>query len=256
VKPRVAVFDFTCCEGCELQILNCGEELSDLLSALDIVEFREAMSESADYYDIAFIDGSCSRRSEISALRDIRKRAKMVIPIGACACLGGVNCLKNYYPMDEVLRSEYGKNAEYFDTISARPISAVIPVEFYIPGCPIVKKEFIRVVREILSGQIPYQFNDPVCAECKTAGNVCVFDKGITCLGPLTRGGCEATCVTGGATCWGCRGLVDKPNINAEKLILEQAGLSEDDVIKKFDLFNACQESMWRLEKSKYKLTK
>ncbi|MFW6102420.1 MAG: NADH:ubiquinone oxidoreductase [Chloroflexota bacterium] len=246
MKPKVAVFDFTCCEGCELQILNCEEELPELLSALEIVEFREAMSGQANYYDIAFIDGACSRESETARLKDIRERAKMVIPIGACACLGGVNCLKNYYTMDEVLRSEYGEMAKYYDTIAARPIGAVIRVDFYIHGCPIVKKEFIRVVQEILAGRMPYQYNDPVCAECKMAGNVCVFDKGMTCLGPVTRGGCEATCVTGGAICWGCRGLIDEPNTNAERLILEQAGLSVADIVKKFDLFNVCQERIWK----------
>ncbi|MBN1628086.1 MAG: NADH:ubiquinone oxidoreductase [Deltaproteobacteria bacterium] len=242
MKPKVAVFDFTCCEGCELQILNCEEELADLLSALDFVEFREAMTEKADYYDIAFIDGACSRKSEMARLKDIRKRARMVIPIGACACMGGVNCLKNYYPMDEVLRSEYGEKAEYYETIPARHVSAVIPVDFFIPGCPIVKKDFIRVVQEILAGRIPYQYNDPVCAECKVAGNVCVFEKGMTCLGPITRGGCEATCITGGAVCWGCRGFIDKPNIIAEKLILEQAGLSVEEISKRFNLFNACKD--------------
>jgi len=245
MKPKVGVFDFTCCEGCELQILNCEEEMPDLVAALDIVTFREAMTERSDYYDIAFIDGACSRESEIGILHEIRERTEMVIPIGACACLGGVNCLKNSYPMDEVLKAEYGEAARYYDTIPARPISAVIPIDFYIPGCPIVKEEFIRVVQEILAGRTPYQPNDPVCAECKVVGNICVFDKGMTCLGPVTRGGCKATCVNGGAICWGCRGLIDEPNINAEEEILEKAGLSAKDIVKKFDLFNVCQESMW-----------
>ena len=246
MKPKVAVFDFTCCEGCELQILNCEEEMPDLVAALDIVAFREAMTGNSDDYDIAFIDGACSRESEIVRLREIRARAKIVIPIGSCACLGGVNCLKNSCSMDEVLKAEYGDAACYHDTIPARPISAVIPVDFFIPGCPIVKEEFIRVVEEILAGRTPYQPNTPVCAECKIAGNVCVFDKGMTCLGPVTRGGCQASCVTGGAVCWGCRGLIDEPNINSEKEILEKAGLSVGDILKKFDLFNACQEVTWK----------
>lgn len=246
MKPKIAVFDFTCCEGCELQILNCEEEMPDLVTALDIVTFREAMTEQSDHYDIAFIDGACSRKLEIAQLKEIRQRAKMVIPIGACACLGGVNCLKNAYPMDEVLKAEYGEAARYYDTIPARPISAVIPIDFYIPGCPIVKEEFIRVVQEILAGKTPSLSNDPVCAECKMGGNVCVFDKGMTCLGPVTRGGCEATCVTGGAICWGCRGLIDEPNINAEREILEKAGLCVEDIVKKFNLFNTGQESVWK----------
>lgn len=246
MKPDIAVFDFTCCEGCELQILNCEEELPNLVEAINIVSFREAMTERSDQYDIAFIDGACSRESEIAMLKGIRERAKMVIPIGACACLGGVNCLKNYYSMDEVLKAEYGESAHYYDTIPARPVSAVIPIDFFIPGCPIVKEEFVRVVQEILVGKVPYQPNDPVCAECKMAGNVCVFDGGMTCLGPVTRGGCKATCITGGAICWGCRGLIDEPNINAEKEILEKAGLSVENIVKQFNLFNAGQESMWQ----------
>lgn len=246
MKPRVAVFDFTCCEGCELQILNCEDEIPELIDALEIVNWREAMTERSDEYDIAFIDGACSREAEIERLKTIRERAKMVVPIGACACLGGVNCLKNQYPMEEVLREVYGEAAKYYNTIPARPISAVIPVDYFIPGCPIVKDEFIRVVGELLAGRMPHQPNNPVCAECKMAGNVCVFDKGLTCLGPVTRGGCKATCVTGGAVCWGCRGLIDQPNTNAERDILQQAGLSVDDIVKRFDLFNLCQEGAWQ----------
>jgi sulfhydrogenase subunit delta len=246
MRPKVGIFDFTCCQGCELQILNCEEELPDLIAALDIVSFREALTGTASSYDIAFIDGACSRESEIPRLKEIRDHANMVIPIGACACLGGVNCLKNAYPMDEVLKTEYGSASHYYDTIPARPISAVIPVDFFIPGCPIVKEEFIRVVGELLAGRTPYQPNDPVCAECKAAGNVCVFDKGMTCLGPVTRGGCKATCVTGGAVCWGCRGLIDEPNINAEKEILTNAGLSVEEIMQRFNLFNLCEEGVWK----------
>lgn len=246
MKPKIAVFDFTCCEGCQLQILNCEQEMPDLVAALDIITFREVMTERSDHYDIAFIDGSCTTESEIARLKEIRQRAKMVIPIGACACLGGVNCFKNLHPMEDVLKAVYGQAAPYYDTIPARPIHAVIPIDFFIPGCPIVKEEFIRVVQEILAGKAPYLPNDPVCAECKMAGNVCVFDKGQTCLGPVTRGGCKATCVTGGAVCWGCRGLIDEPNINAEKEILEKAGLSIKDIVEEFSLFNACQQEMWK----------
>lgn len=246
MKPRVAFFDFTCCEGCQLQVLNCEEEIPDLVAALDIVTFREAMAGRSEDFDIAFIDGSCTRESEIARLKEIRGRAKMVIPIGACACLGGINCLKNLYPMDDALKTVYGEAAGYYDTIPARPVRAVIPIDFFIPGCPIVKEEFIRVVQEILAGKVPHLPNEPVCAECKMAGNVCVFDKGMTCLGPVTRGGCKATCVTSGAVCWGCRGLIDEPNINAEKEVLEKAGLSVEEIIHKFNLFNACQEAVWK----------
>jgi sulfhydrogenase subunit delta len=231
MKPKIAVFAFTCCEGCSLQILNCESEMPELVAALDIVNFREAMTERSDYYDIAFIDGACSTESEIERLKEIRQHAKVVVPIGTCACLGGVNCLKNQYPMVELLKSEYGPDAAHFNTIPAMPVSTVIPVDYFVPGCPIVKEEFLRLVQDLLIGRIPYPNPNPVCAECKMAGNICVFDKGLTCLGPVTRGGCAATCVTGGAVCWGCRGFVDKPNLDSEKLILKEAGLSPAEII-------------------------
>lgn len=246
MKPKIAVFSFTCCEGCSLQILNCEDEMPELVSALDFVNFREAMTERSDYYDIAFIDGACSMESEIEHVKEIRERAGMVIPIGACACLGGVNSLKNAYPMEEILKNDYGESAKQYNTIPARPLSEVIPIDYFIPGCPIVKEEFLRVVQELLVGRVPFQPGAPVCSECKMAGNVCVFDKGMTCLGPVTRGGCKATCVTGGAICWGCRGLIDKPNVNAEKQILTQAGLTSQDIVKKLNLFNAYQEKEWK----------
>jgi sulfhydrogenase subunit delta len=246
MKPKIAVISFTACEGCSLQILNCEAEMPDLVSSLDFVNFREAKTERSDYYDIAFIDGGCSMESEIEHMKEIRQHAKMVIPIGTCACSGGINSLKNIFPMDELLKTDYGEYAGQYDTIPARPIREVVPIDYFIPGCPPVKQEFLRVVGEFLAGRIPFQPNDPVCAECKMAGNVCVFDKGQTCLGPITRGGCEATCVTGGAICWGCRGLIDKPNINAEKLILKQAGLSDEAIAKKFSLFNIHQKSEWK----------
>lgn len=217
MKPKVAVFDFTSCEGCELQILNCEPEIPDLVAALELVTFREAMDDRAEDYDIAFIDGACSRESEAARLREIRRRAKMVIPIGACAVQGCVHTLKNRYPMEELLKDQYGDLASQFNTFPVRPVSAVIPIDYFIPGCPIVNAEFVRVVQEILAGKNPYQPSNPVCAECKVAQNICVYDKGQTCLGPVTRGGCRATCVTGGAICWGCRGFVDEPNIPAQR---------------------------------------
>ncbi len=246
MKPKIAVFSFTACEGCSLQILNCEAEMPDLVAALDFVNFREAKTERSEYYDIAFIDGGFSTDTEVEHLKEIRQKAGMVIPIGTCACSGGINGLKNKFSMDELLKKDYGEYADQYNTIPAKSVSAAIAIDYFIPGCPPVKAEFLRVVQELLAGRVPFQPNNPVCAECKMAGNICVFDKGLTCLGPVTRGGCSATCVTGGAVCWGCRSLIDNPNINAEKQILDQAGLTVDEITKKFSLFNVNQESEWK----------
>lgn len=243
MKPKVAFFDFTCCEGCQLDALNIeGQDLVDLVNAIDIVEFREVATGRADRYDIAFVEGSITRESEIPRLKDIRERSGLVIALGACAAIGGINCLKNHLPMDEALEIVYGDDAKYYDTIPARPIHAVIPVDFTVPGCPINTAEYLRIVKELLLGKTPELPNYPVCVECKMAGNVCVFERGETCLGPVIRAGCNAICVTAGRHCWGCRGLVDDPNIDSQKDVLTEYGLTVDQVVEKFKIYNTYTE--------------
>jgi len=239
MKPRVAFFDFTSCEGCQLDVLNLtGEELLDLLGAIDIVNFREAISNKSDDYDIAFIEGSISREAEIPRLQKIRAQAKVLVALGACASIGGVNCLKNHLPMEQALKTVYGDSAKYYDTIPARPINAVVPVDFYVRGCPPQTAELVKVVKALLLGKKPDIPSYPVCTECKLAGNICIFELGKTCLGPVTRAGCNAICVSGGRKCWGCRGMVDEPNKNSEEEILKKHGLTPEQVMDKFNIYN------------------
>jgi sulfhydrogenase subunit delta len=243
MRPKVAFFDFTSCEGCQLDALNLtGEELISLLNAVDIVNFREVMTERADNYDIAFVEGSITRESEIPRLQNIRDHAKVVVALGACACIGGVNCLKNHLPVDEALRIVYGKDARYYDTVPARPIDALIQVDYYVRGCPPITAELLKVVKALLLNKKPEIPNYPVCTECKMAGNVCVFERGMTCLGPVIRAGCGAICVTSGRHCWGCRGLVDDPNLDSEKDILQKYGLTVEQVVEKFKIYNTYAE--------------
>jgi coenzyme F420-reducing hydrogenase gamma subunit len=243
MKPRVAFFDFSSCEGCQLEAINLtGEELLDLVSAVDIVNFREAITERDDNYDIAFVEGSITRESEIPRLQKIRNQAKILVAFGACACIGGVNCLKNHLSMDEVKEIVYGKDAKYYDTIPARPLNAVVPVDYYVRGCPSQTAELVKVVKALLLGKKPDIPNHPVCVECKMADNVCVFERAMTCLGPVTRAGCGAICVTSGRWCWGCRGLVDEPNTDSEKSILQKYGLTVDQAVEKFKVYNTYTE--------------
>jgi coenzyme F420-reducing hydrogenase gamma subunit len=166
----------------------------------------------------------------------------VVVALGACACIGGVNCLKNSLPMAEALRIVYQNDARYYDTMPARPIDAVVPVDYYVRGCPISTEEFLKVTKALLLGKKPEIPNYPVCVECKMAGNVCVFERGMFCLGPVIRAGCNAICITSGRYCWGCRGLVDDPNVDSEKDILKKYGLTVDQVTERFNIFNAYQE--------------
>jgi len=237
MKPKVAFFDFAGCEGDQLQIANLEEELLDLLGQVEVVSFREVMKEHSDDYDIAFIEGSCTRLQDEERLKQIRKNASIVVAIGSCATIGGINSLKNYQNMDDVKKIVYGDKANLFDTYPARPIDAVIPVDAYVHGCPMTKDEFLHVVKSLLLGKKPLIPNYPVCVECKKNENVCAFERGEFCVGPVTRAGCNSCCVNEGTKCWGCRGMVDNPNENSQKEVLVKYGLSVDDAIGKFKLY-------------------
>ncbi len=242
MKPTLGFFDFTGCEGCQLEVINFEIELVELLEQVDIVNFREAMQEKAEDYEIAFIDGAITTESEISRIKKIREQAKILVAMGACACLGGVNCLKNFRPMEENLRIVYGDCAGYYNTIPARPVSAVVDVDYELPGCPMNRDEFLKLAKALLLGKKPQLPSYPVCVECKMAGNVCVFDKEEFCLGPVTRAGCNAICINSGRRCWGCRGLIDDPNVNSEKEILEKHGLTVAGILSQFRIFDGYLE--------------
>jgi coenzyme F420-reducing hydrogenase gamma subunit len=237
MKPKIAFFDFACCEGCQLQVVNLEAEMLDVVGAVDIVQFREAMTEKSDDYAIAFVEGSITREKDIPRLKKIREQAAVLVALGACATIGGVNCLKNFQPPDEVRKYVYGDKAERYETFAARPIDAVVPVDYYIHGCPIHKAEFLKVVQALLLGKKPEIPTYPVCVECKRAGNVCVFELGQKCLGPVTRAGCGAWCPTYRDNCVGCRGLVPDPNTNAEKEVLQKYGLTVEQAVGQFRIF-------------------
>jgi len=242
MKPRVAFFDFTGCEGCQLEVLNFNLEIVDLIGAVDIVEFREASSDHSDDYDIAFIEGSQTTQIDVERIQKIREKAKILVALGACSCTGGVNALKNRFSMEENLRVVYGDSAKLYSTIPTKPTSAYVTVDVHIHGCPPNRNEVISLVKCLLTGKKFEQCHNPVCVECKLAENICAFERGEFCLGPITRGGCNAICVTAGRKCWGCRALVDEPNVNSQKDILKKYGLTMDDMMMQFKLFNGALE--------------
>lgn len=241
-KPRVAFFDFASCEGCQLQVINLEEDLLRVVEAVEVVSFREAMKGHSDDYDIAFVEGSITRHSDEERLEGIRRNTKVLVALGSCAALGGINCLKNFHDQEYVKKLVYGDKALLYETYPARPLKAVVPVDFEIPGCPINRNEFAMVVKAFLLGKKPEIPNFPVCVECKMAENICVFERGMTCMGPVTRAGCGACCVTEGSFCWGCRGLVDDPNADSQRDVLATHGLSVQDVLGKFRLYTGFSE--------------
>jgi coenzyme F420-reducing hydrogenase gamma subunit len=238
-KPRVAIFDFACCEGCQLQIVNLEEELLDLVEAVDIVEWREAISDQSKEYDIAIIEGSITRPEDEKRVKIIRSRAKILIALGACATIGGVNKLKNNFELDEVKKYVYGKDASmaHLDTAMTKAVDEVVEVDYKVHGCPIDRKEFTYIVRCLLMGKKPEIPEWPVCVECKARGNPCLWEYGQVCLGPIIRAGCGARCPSSGFRCFGCRGYIDEPNVNAAKDVIEKFGLSVKELKEKMILF-------------------
>jgi len=239
-KPKVAFFDFACCEGCQLQVVNLEEDILGLVNLVDVVEFREAITGKAPEYDIAFIEGSITRPVDEERVKDIRKRSKLLVAFGACAHTGGLNKLKNRYnDMDEVRSIVYGEDGamEHLDTYPTKAVHEVVKVDLSIPGCPVNKNEFVRMVKELAVGKIPQLPNYPVCVECKMKENQCLYDLGITCLGPITRAGCDAICPSNGDACVGCRGTVDEPNKNAMHEVLQKYDLTVGDIKQKMNLF-------------------
>ncbi|MGA1848690.1 MAG: NADH:ubiquinone oxidoreductase [Thermoplasmatota archaeon] len=242
MKPRVAFFDFASCEGCQLQVVNLEEKILDLIDVVEVVSFREAMKEHSDDYDIAFIEGSIQRPMDEERLKNIRKNAKILVALGACACIGGVNKLRNEWTVDEVKEEVY-KDAEIegnklFDVFPTKAVDEVVDVDFYIPGCPINRNEFAKMVSQIAIGRQPKLPSYPVCVECKKNENICVFELGKYCLGPVTRAGCDAICPTYQDGCEGCRGFLDDPKMECQKDVLRKYGITLDEMMKRLNMFN------------------
>ena len=240
-KPKIAFFDFTCCEGCQLTVLDALQDHVDLLEAVEIVQFREAMSEKGEDYAIAFIEGSCSRPADETRLKKIREQAAFVVALGTCAHLGGINAIKHLHSLEDIREYVYGEQAEWYDTGDVRPISAVIPVDFAIPGCPIDRMEFVSCVKALLLGKKPPIPDYPVCVECKLRENACLFTKNQICMGPVTRAGCGAICLTFGQPCESCRGFVSNPNDASMLELIVRNGLTTEEILSRYTLFNAYQ---------------
>ena len=215
IKPRIAFFDFACCEGCQLTVLQLEETLLELLEHVEVVAWREAMSGGSDEYDIAFCEGSIAGPEDLERIQEIRNTADIVVSLGTCASIGCHNALRNAWTGEEALNLVYGNKSGNFGTLRAQPVASVVSVDYRILGCPASLPEIETVFKRILTGQPHPLPNDPVCVECKRNDNLCVLEKGIMCLGPVTRCGCNAICTAYGDACQGCRGLVDEANLMA-----------------------------------------
>lgn len=242
-KPKIAFFDFACCEGCQLQVTNMGEGLLDVLGSLDVVEFREVMSEKWDRdFDVAIIEGSITNPHAVERIKQIRNRSAVVIAYGSCATIGGVNGMKNSFALDDIRKYVYGDDYQFFPTEMTKAVHQVVKVDYFVHGCPVYIPEFMTVLKAVLR-HIPYEVPDyPVCVECKLNENVCMYDRGVTCLGPVTRAGCNSWCINNGNICYGCRGMVSNPNEKGQKDVLSKYKIPLELVLNKMNMYNKCRE--------------
>ena len=251
-RPRVAFFSFGSCEGCQLQVLSVEEVLPELLGAVEIVNFREAMDDRRDDYEIAFVEGSLIRPEDIAEIQRIRARARILVAIGACACLGGVNAMRNRRPVTELAKAVYGgrQDGVFAALPDASPLSAVVQVNYEIRGCPIDRFEFLEAVRSLLAGTVPAVPPHAVCVECTLRGTPCLLERGLPCLGSVARAGCNAPCPAYGAPCEACRGFHDAPNFEALGEAFFRHGLTRSQAGEKLQLFNNYREVREAWEKA------
>lgn len=248
-RPRVAFFDFTSCEGCQLQIVNNESTLLDFLSLVEVVNFREAMTGQSDEYEIAFVEGSVTRDDEIARLKKIRETAKVLAAFGSCACFGGVSQLKNRFTdQDWVKKQVYGDHP--IETGPARAIEDIVTVDLKIYGCPVRKEEVEKIVMHIALGRSIVHPKYPVCMECKANENICLFDVGEPCLGPVTRGGCDSWCPSNRSGCWGCRGPAEDANVEQMKEIMKRYGFSEETILDRLECFGGFSAYVETLRKN------
>ncbi|RJR20470.1 MAG: NADH:ubiquinone oxidoreductase [Nitrospiraceae bacterium] len=247
-RPKVAFFEFTACEGCQLQILNNEATLLDFLSLVEVVAFREAMTERSDDYEIAFVEGSITRADEAKRLKEIRKKAKVLVAMGSCACFGGVNQLKNRFNNNKWVKEQvYGKFP--VESEEARPLEDVVTVDLNIYGCPIKKEEVEKIVTNLVLGKSVSHPKYPVCMECMANENICLYKMGEPCLGPVTRAGCDAWCPGSRFGCWGCRGPADAANVEQIISIMEEHKFSADTIIDRLECFGGFKKFAGELKK-------
>ncbi|RMH04752.1 MAG: hypothetical protein D6704_10460 [Nitrospirae bacterium] len=210
-RPRLAVAKFASCDGCQLTLLNLEDELLAVGDALEVTYFPEASSRMrGGPYDIALVEGSISMPEHARQLAELRKQARVLITIGACATAGGIQALRNWADLESYKRAVYPTPAYIQSLRTSTPISEHVSVDFELWGCPIDKQQLLRVLTDVLAGVQPFLPAHSVCLDCKRQGHPCVLvAKGLPCLGPVTRTGCGAICPGMGRDCYGCFGPVE-----------------------------------------------
>ena len=243
-RPTLAVWKFASCDGCQLTLLDMEDELLPLAGTIDISDFREATSAVVDGpYDLSLVEGSITTPHDAERIQEIRRNSKALVTIGACATSGGIQALRNFADVDEFTRIVYA-SPQYISTLAtSTPISAHVPVDFELRGCPIDKRQLVEVLAAFLAGRQPVTPAHSTCIECKLKGNVCIMvAHGTPCLGPVTHAGCGALCPTYNRGCYGCFGPMESPNTKGLGTRLAAHGMDERALSRVYRTFNAASK--------------
>lgn len=240
-RPRLAVWKFSSCDGCQLTLLDAEDHLLDVAGAIDIAYFPEATKGDIEgHYDLSLVEGSITTPHDAARIHDIRSRSRTLVTIGACATAGGIQALRNWADVEEFVSVVYAR-PEYIATLPAStPISDHVAVDLALHGCPISKTQLLEVVEAFLRGRRPQLPDYSVCVECKLGGTDCVMVASrIPCLGPVTRAGCGAICPSYDRGCYGCFGPSRSPNVTSLAAWWDRLGVASGDLVRALRTFNA-----------------
>ncbi len=240
-KPKLAIFKFTSCDGCQLSLLDAEDELLAVVNAVEVAYFVEARDRRlAGPYDVTLVEGSISTPAQIKEIKEIRSQSKLLIAIGACATAGGIQALRNWRDVNDYINIVYA-NPDYIDTLAtSTPISEHVPVDFELRGCPINKAQLLDVIISLLIGKQPKVPTYSVCMECKQRATPCVMvAQSLPCLGPVTQAGCGAICPAYNRGCYGCYGPMEAANCDGLDQQFQAIGMPSDSIVRLFRNFNS-----------------
>lgn len=236
-KLKVGFYGIAGCAGCLLSAIFNEAAILELISKVELKAFplvKEVNIE--DGFDVVFMEGLVACQDDLDMLKKIRSKTKYLVALGTCAHTGCIPAYRYFTARKDIEHLIY-KKREFNRDLEPTAQSAHVEIDYTIPGCPPDRNEIVRFVLGVVLGKVPLPYMDPVCVECRRNGNLCVLEKDKMCMGPLTRGGCDAVCVNGGFECWGCRGHIEDPNIEALMELLKEKGFSEGQILQRMRAF-------------------
>lgn len=239
-RPKLAVWKFASCDGCQLSLLDCEDELLAVAGEIEIAYFMEATRAVVrGPYDLSLVEGSITTAHDAERIHQVRRQSKHLVTIGACATAGGIQALRNGRDVDQFMRIVYAR-PDYIDTLpTSTPIAEHVRVDFELRGCPLDKRQLVELICAFLAGRKPVIPTHSTCMECKMRGNACVMvAHGTPCLGPVTHDGCGALCPSYDRGCFGCFGPAETPNMSALTAQLTKLGMEQRDIQRILRTFN------------------